>query len=110
MTETQQTKQGTVEQNVSQELRSLKSEIQGLSKDIRGRINAAGAEAKKTWNKLDDERKRFLEKVEQAAEETKADLRHAGSDLKRRLTGLRQELKSEDSGAKTSQSQSSQSS
>jgi hypothetical protein len=47
---------------------------------------------------------------EQAAEETKADLRHAGSDLKRRLTGLRQELKSEDSGAKASQSQSSQSS
>lgn len=108
MTQTQQSKQGTVEENVSQELGSLNNEIQGLSKDIRERIHAAGAEAKKTWNKLDEERKRFLEKVEQAAEETKADLRHAGSDLKRRLTGLRQELKSEEGESKTSGSQTSQ--
>ena len=84
--------QGTVEQNVSKEIGSLKTEIQSLASDIRQRINAAGDEAKQTWTKLDSERKRFMDKVEQAAEETGSDVRQMGSDLKRRLQGLKQEL------------------
>ena len=88
----QSTPKGTVEQNVSKEIGSLKTEIQSLASDIRQRINAAGDEAKQTWTKLDSERKRFMDKVEQAAEETGSDVRQMGSDLKRRLQGLKQEL------------------
>jgi acyl-CoA reductase-like NAD-dependent aldehyde dehydrogenase len=87
-------KQGTTKENVSEELKALKTEIKGLAQSIRASIERAGKEAKDTWSKLDAERKRFLEKVEQAGEETAADLRHAGSDLKRRLEGLGQELSS----------------
>lgn len=94
MTE-QTSQQGTVGQDVNEELTGLKSEIQQISRDIQDRINAAGEEAKKTWGKLQDDRKRFLDRVEQAAEETRADVRQAGSDLKRRLGDLRQELAAE---------------
>lgn len=91
MTE-QTSQQSTVGQDVNKELKGLRSEIQDLSKDIQERMSAASEEAKKTWGKLQDERKRFFDRVEQAAEETKADARQVGSDLKRRLTDLRQEL------------------
>jgi acyl-CoA reductase-like NAD-dependent aldehyde dehydrogenase len=94
MTE-QSSQQKSVGQDVSKEIGSLKTEIRGLSEDIQKRINAAGDEAKKTWGNLQQERKRFFDRVEQAAEETKADLRQAGSDLKRRLSELREELKAE---------------
>ena len=95
----------SVEQNVGQELGRLKTEVQGLSKEIQERIHVAGEEAKKTWGNLQEERKRFLDRVEQAAEETKADLRQAGSDLKRRLGELRQELKSQSGEKETPQAQ-----
>ncbi|MGD8609190.1 MAG: hypothetical protein PVH21_17960 [Myxococcales bacterium] len=91
-TSSQTPRQGTVEENVSKEVGSLKTEIQSLTKDIRQRINEAGDEAKQTWSKLDAERERFMDKVSQAAEETGADLRQMGSDLKRRLQGLREQL------------------
>jgi ElaB/YqjD/DUF883 family membrane-anchored ribosome-binding protein len=91
MTE-QTSQQGTVGQDVNKELTNLKSEIQQLSKDIQERISAAGEEAKKTWGKLQDDRKRFFDRVEQVAEETKVDVQQAGSDLKRRLGDLRKEL------------------
>jgi heme oxygenase len=92
---TKQTSQGgTVEQNVSEELESLKSDIKQLSTEIRERISAAGDRTQQTWGNLDKERQLFFEKLEEAAQETKADLRHVGSDLKRRLTTLRQDLKS----------------
>lgn len=101
---------GTVEETVSKEVGSLKSEIQSLTKDIRERINAAGDEAKQTWSKLDAEGKRFIDKVEQAAEETGSDLRQIGSDLKRRLQGLRQDLTSEGQKKQSSETSSSSSS
>lgn len=101
---TQSSQKGTVGQDVSKEVGSLKTEIQSLATDIRARINAAGDEAKQTWSKLDAERKRFMDKVEQAAEETGSDVRQMGSDLKRRLQGLRQELQSGDKKQKSSQS------
>lgn len=108
MTDTQssRTPRGTVEENVSKELGSLKSEIQNLTKDIRERINAAGNEAKQTWSKLDAERERFMDKVGQAAEETGADVRQMGADLKRRLQGLKQELQSEGEKSRPKQGQS----
>lgn len=108
MTE-QSSKQGTVEGNVSKELGNLKTEIQVLSKEMQGRISAAGEEAKKTWSNLQEERKRFSDRVEQAAEETKADLRQVGSDLKRRLGDLRQQLGSQSGEEHTSQAQAGQS-
>lgn len=101
----QSSQKGTVGEDVSKEVGSLKSEIQSLTNDIRERINAAGDEAKQTWSKLDAERKRFMDKVEQAAEETGSDLRQMGNDLKRRLTSLRQELKSGGEKQKSQKSQ-----
>ena len=86
---------GTLKENVSEELGTLKSDITKLAQDIRASINSAGREAKETWGKLDAEGRRFVEKVEQAAEETAADLRHVGSDLQKRLENLWHELKSE---------------
>jgi ElaB/YqjD/DUF883 family membrane-anchored ribosome-binding protein len=109
MTDTQSSQtpgQSTVEENVSKEIGSLKSEIQSLTKDIRERINAAGKEAKQTWSKLDAERKRFMDKVEQAAEETGSDVRQMGADLKRRLQGLRQELQPQGEKSQSKQGQS----
>jgi len=110
MTDTQRsqtTGQGTVEQNVSKEVGSLKTEIQSLTEDIRKRINQAGDEAKQTWSKLDNERERFMDQVSQAAEETSADLRQMGSDLKRRLQGLRQQLQPKGEKSQSAQGQSS---
>ncbi|MFZ1863899.1 MAG: hypothetical protein WAU39_06740 [Polyangiales bacterium] len=101
---TQSSQKGTVAQDVSKEVGSLKTEIQSLTTDIRERINAAGDEAKQTWSKLDAERKRFMDKVEQAAEETGSDVRQMGNDLKRRLQGLRQELQAGGGKQKSSQS------
>ena len=86
---------GTLKENVSEELATLKSDIKKLAQEIHGSISSAGREAKDTWGNLDAERKRFVEKVEQAAEATTADLRHMGSDLKERLESLGRELKSQ---------------
>ena len=96
MTEPTSEEEGTVEENVSKELKALRSDIKSLADDLRRRINLAGEDAKERWMKLDAERKRFLDKMEQAAEETRADLRRVGSDLKKRLQGLQEEIKSED--------------
>ena len=89
------TQSGSVKDNVETELKSLRSELKRIADEIRAKINLAGKEAKDTWDKLDSERERFAGQVEQAAKETRTDLRQMGSDLKRRLHSLREELQPE---------------
>lgn len=92
MTEPTAPKKGTVEENVSKELKTLVAELKGLAEDVGRRISLAGEETKKSWDKLDAERKRFFDQVERAADETRTDMRRVGSDLKKRLQGLQVEI------------------
>jgi gas vesicle protein len=87
-------------------LKSLQSDLKNIGNDIQAKINQAGDEAKKTWNKLNSEREQFQEKAAEAAEETRADLKQMGADLKRRFESLRKDLQSKDKKQTSSSAQS----
>lgn len=89
---TKTSKDETLQQTLRRDLERLKSDIERLSTEIRDGISATGESTKALWSDLDRERRRFLERVEQAAGETRTDLRQVGSELKARLAGLRKEL------------------
>lgn len=89
---TKTSKDETLQQTLRRDLERLKSDIERLSTEIRDGISATGESTKALWSDLDRERRRFLERVEQAAGETRTDLRQVGSELKARLARLRKEL------------------
>jgi uncharacterized coiled-coil DUF342 family protein len=77
-----------VAQNVTDELTSLRTELQRTVHDLRMKTKGASAEVQHTLKVLDEEVKRFAGQVADAAEETRTDLKKVGTDLRMRVQKL----------------------
>ena len=62
----------TLEQGIRRELESLTSEIEQLAAEIRQSVGTSSERLREVWDNLDEERKRFVGRIEQAAGETRA--------------------------------------
>lgn len=82
----------TVRENVKEELTRLRDQLSRTAHEMRMKTKNAGDEILETRDRLEQEVKRFNAEVDQAVEDTQADLVETGKELRMRFQKLANQI------------------